>query len=220
MDLELLKGAALFSGMTAQEIAGALRCLSAAERTFEKGEFLHRAGEHVTTAGVVLEGAVSIECDDFWGGRSVLGQVGPGGMFAEAYACAPETAMMVNVIAVSPCRILFLNVAGLLAASGRCVHAARVIRNLLLISAQKNLSLSRRMFYTSHKTIRERLLAYLTDELLRQGGGEVLLPFNRQELADYLNVERSALSAEIGKMRRDGVLEAERNRFRLLRQEG
>ena len=125
---------------------------------------------------------------------------------------------MVNVTAAEDAEVLFLNVERVLRVCPRaCAHHGRLLRNLLTLSAQKNLNLSRKIFHTSAKSIRGRLLSYLSDQAIRNGSRSFVIPFDRQQLADYLNVDRSALSAELGKLRREGVVLAERNRFTLLK---
>ena len=124
---------------------------------------------------------------------------------------------MVNVVAAEPAQILFLNVGRVLhACSNACGHHTALIHNLLTLSAQKNLNLSRKIFHTSPKTIRGRLLSYLSYQSMRSGSSTFTIPFNRQQLADYLNVDRSALSNELSKMQRDGLIQVERNHFTLL----
>ena len=207
----------LFRGADAGEASRILECLGAERRRYGRDQTIYRAGDTVTALGLVLSGSVSIENDDFWGNRSILDRVEPGQVFAETYACVPGEPLMVSAVAAEPSEVLFLSVARLLAPCAKgCACHALLIRNLLSISAQKNLRLSRRIFHTSAKTIRGRLLSYLSYQAARAGGGEFEIPFNRQQLADYLGVDRSALSAELGKMRREGLLETDRNRFRLL----
>ncbi|WP_367186338.1 Crp/Fnr family transcriptional regulator [Oscillibacter sp.] len=160
---------------------------------------------------------MSIENNDLWGNRSVLDRVGPGQVFAETYACVPGEALMVSVVAAETAQVLFLDAAQLLLpCQSACSHHARLIANLLSISAQKNLNLSRRIFHTSSKSIRGRLLSYLSYQALRQGSRDFTIPFDRQALADYLSVDRSALSAELGKMQREGLLRVRKNHFVLL----
>lgn len=123
---------------------------------------------------------------------------------------------MVDVVAAEESQVLFLNVERVLQVCPHtCAHHSKLIRNLLLLSAQKNLNLSRKIFHTASKTIRGRLLSYLSYQARRSGSPSFTVPFNRQQLADYLNVERSALSNELSKMQRDGLLLVERNRFTL-----
>ena len=204
----------LFCGVGQEALGGLLKCLCAEQKRFEKGRVIYRAGDRVTCLGLVLSGRVYIESNDPWGNNSMLSSVGPGCVFAETYACLPDIPMMVNAVVSEPTEILFLNAGKLLTpCRERCTCHDRVIRNLLMISAEKNLNLSRRIFHTSAKTIRGRLCSYLTFEAARQGGNDFTIPFDRQQLADYLGVDRSALSHELGKMQREGLLTVHKNHF-------
>lgn len=208
----------LFRGTTEEEARAMLGCLGAFTRQYEKGETICRAGEATQNMGLVLRGSVNIESDDVWGNRSILGQAGPGELFAEAYAGIPGEALLVNVVAAGRCEVLFLDAARLLTTcASSCAHHSRLIRNLLQITAQKNLALSRRILHTSAKTIRGRLLSYLSEQAKKAGSYRFTIPFNRQQLADYLSVDRSALSNELSKMQSDGLLTYEKNTF-VLRQ--
>lgn len=214
----LLANTALFRGASPQEAEAMLNCLGAVERGYTKGEQIYHSGDYVTDLGMVLSGSVLIQTDDLWGNTTVLDRIGPGQIFAETYACVPGEPLMVDVVAAEGTQVLFLNVERVLrVCSHTCAHHSKLIRNLLLLSAQKNLNLSRKIFYTSSKTIRGRLLSYLSYQARRNGTPSFTIPFNRQQLADYLNVERSALSNELSKMQRDGLLVVEKNRFTLTR---
>lgn len=214
----LLANTALFRGASPQEAEAMLNCLGAAERGYTKGEQIYHSGDYVTDLGMVLSGSVLIQTDDLWGNTTVLDRIGPGQIFAETYACVPGEPLMVDVVAAEGTQVLFLNVERVLrVCSHTCAHHSKLIRNLLLLSAQKNLNLSRKIFYTSSKTIRGRLLSYLSYQARRNGTPSFTIPFNRQQLADYLNVERSALSNELSKMQRDGLLVVEKNHFTLTR---
>ena len=164
----------------------------------------------------MLTGSVTIESDDIFGNRSVLDKVGPGQVFAETYACVPNEPMLVNVAAAENCTVLFLKTAQILSPCPvNCRHHGKLIENLLLVSAQKNLSLSRRIFHTAPKTIRGRLISYLSFQAIRENSDSFTIPFNRQQLADYLGVERSGLSVELGKMRDEGLLDFHKSHFLL-----
>lgn len=214
MDFPILKKIPLFYGVKPEEIPSILHCLSGQIRSFYKGEMIFCTGESITSVGIVLEGSVHIEIDDFWGSKNILNHVGPGQLFGEAYACSPSEPLMVNVVSVTPSQILFLDVPKILHTCEKpCSHHQQMIENLLRIMATSNLQLSRRILHTTPKTIRERLLAYLSYQELLIGSPEITIAFNRQQLADYLSVDRSALSKEIGKMQKDGLLEVKKNEF-------
>lgn len=193
-----------------------LSCLNAETRSYPRGSVIYCAGDLVSSLGLVLSGSVSIENDDVWGNKSILDHARPGQVFAETYACVPGAPLMISVVAAEPTEVLFLDVGRMLrTCSNACGFHSKLIRNLLSIASHKNLNLSRRIFHTSSKSIRGRLLSYLSFQATQQGSREFEIPFNRQQLADYLSVDRSALSNELSKMQRDGLLKVDRNHFSL-----
>ena len=219
MDLQNLENTELFRGASRAELEEMLRCLDTEIRRYRKGETILRMGDRTRRLGLVLSGGVTLENDDAWGKRTVLGHVGEGEVFAETYACLPDQPLMVNAVAAAETRVLFLDVGRLFSGQPGCVHQRVLVRNLLNITARKNLALSRRSFYTSSRTIRERLLSYLSDQAVLQGSDRFSIPFDRQGLADYLGVDRSALSNELSKLRREKLVYTEKNQFHLLKQE-
>lgn len=221
MNTAFLTDIVLFRGMAASEAESILRCLDAEKKRFDRGSVIFRAGDTITAMGVVLSGGVSIEYDDVWGNKSILDKVGPGQVFGETYACAPGEPLMISAVAAEAAEILLLNVGRMLTVcTNACEFHGKLIRNLLAISAEKNLRLSRRIFHTSSKTIRGRLLSYLSYQAKLNGSRDFEIAFNRQQLADYLSVDRSAMSNELSKMRRDGLIRVERGRFSLIAMDG
>ena len=199
----------LFRDITPADLASLLDCLDARERAYGKGAWLLRRGEWTDRLGLVLSGTVHILREDFWGSRSIVGLAGPGEIFAESYALAGEP-LEVSVLAASDARVLFLRVETALTGCGQ------LTRNLTALLAEKNLTLTRKMRHMARRTTREKLLSYLSAQALRSGGPEFDIPMDRQQLADYLAVDRSAMSAALGKLRDEGVLEFRKNHFRLL----
>ena len=217
MEGSFLSSTPLFRGATEKEAEAMLGCLGAFSKQFEKEEILYHAGEAVQNMGLVLRGSVNIESDDAWGNKSILGHIGVGQIFAETYACIPGETLLVNVVAAEKCEVLFLNAVRLLSPCPHaCAYHNRLIQNLLQIFACKNIGLSRRILHTSSKSIRGRLLSYLSEQAKIAGGYRFTIPFSRQQLADYLSVDRSAMSNELSKMRRDGILTYDRSSFCLL----
>lgn len=217
MDLASLSQTPLFRGASPREVEQMLACLAGERRQFAKGAILCRAGDTASSLGLVLSGRVLIEHLDFWGGAAILGSAGPGEVFAESYACMPEEPMMVSVTAAETAEVLFLRMDRVLSVCPQaCPCHTGLIRNLLALSARKNLELSRKILHTSAKSIRGRLLSYLSDQAARCGSRSFTIPVDRQQLASYLNVDRSAMSHELSKMRQEGLLRVTRNRFELL----
>ena len=179
--------------------------------SYEKNERIFHMGDQIRELGVLLSGCIHIENHDLWGNKSILSQIDPGEIFAETYALCQEP-MMVDVTAVESCEVLFLDVRLLQNPSYQSASwHGRLLSNLLQVSMQKNLLLSNRIFCTSPKTIRSRMLTYFSRLSVKYGSSTIQIPFNRQQLADYLNLDRSALSKELGKMQQDGLIEYHKN---------
>lgn len=215
MDETFLARAPLFHNLGPPQIRQALSSLGAYVKSYDRNAPILHAGDTASHMGLVLSGGVRIEHDDAWGGKSVFSHVGPGGMFGETYACLPGQPLLVTAVAAEPSRVLFLDARPLRAGDPGDPALRQVLANLLQVSLRKNLELSRRMLHTSSKTIRGRLLSYLSEQALLAGGLQFTIPFNRQQLADYLGVDRSALSNELSKLRRDGMLTFSRSTFAL-----
>ena len=214
MYIHLLAGTRLFQGIREHEIEAMLTCLSAEERTYGKDAYIYRAGDVTGRLGVVMEGAVNIIKDDVWGNRKIIENIGGGQIFGETYACLKGEPLMVEVQASERSRILFMDVNRILTTcSSSCDFHNRLIRSLMYVLAGKNLMLTKKMDIITPKSLRERVMVYLSQESVKQGSRTITVPFNRQQMADYLSVDRSALSAELSRMQRDGVISYEKNRF-------
>lgn len=212
----LLKRTKLFSGVGDDDISTMLSCLEARLLTYKKGEHVLRQGEHLSDILVLAEGSLHIQRDDYWGNRSILGHIGVGEIFGEAYV-APESGTLLNdVIAVEDSAVFFFDVKRVISTcSSACRFHTMVVQNLFFAISEKNRGLVQKLDYMSRRTTREKLLSYLSEEAKKQNSASITLPFNRQQLADYLSVDRSAMSNELCKMRDEGLLEFEKNRFRL-----
>ena len=200
--------------MTDEEISSALFFLGAHERAYKKGETVLRAGDITKDLGIVLSGSVTMAHDDLWGNRTILSLAEPGDLFAEVYAILGNEPLMIDVHANEDCRILFLRAGDRPKGKPDPWHIT-FVKNLLLLSLDKNRTLSRRAFHTASKTIRGRVMAYLDTMSLQKHSHEFDIPFDRQQMADYLNVERTALSKELRKMKDEGMIEFDRNHFKI-----
>lgn len=241
---EKVRTSMLFHGMTDEEIEEALSALHAHEKSYRKGSPILYAGDTTKELGIVLSGSVTVENTDLWGNRSILTIAEEGDFFAETYAILESESLLVDVAANEDCRVLFLAPGRLLGAPAGPVRGQireartaeapapdmspasllartplwqiKFTRNLLRICARKNLTLSGRAFHTSPKTIRGRIMAYLDTIALRKHSHDFDIPFDRQQMADYLNVDRSALSKELGKMKKDGLIDYRHSHFTIL----
>ncbi len=215
IDLELQQNR-LFQAMEPQEIQAALEALEGCSKSYRKGQAVLRAGSPTDRLCLVQSGTVTIENNDLWGNRTVLTVIGAGDLFAETYAVLSSEPLLVDAVANEDCRILSLRLGKLFQGPLTQDWAQKLTRNLLVISAQKNLLLSGRAFHTSPKTARGRIMAYLNSVSLKRRSSIFEIPFDRQQMADYLNLERTALSKELGRMRRQGVIDFRKNRFQLM----
>ncbi len=214
--LPILKKSPLFEGLGEKEIDAMLSCLGAEKKSYEKDAFVYRTGEHVESVGLVLSGRIHVVREDFWGNSNLVAVIEPGQTFAESYACTGMP-LAVSAVASEKTEVLFLRIYRVLTTcSNACEFHARLVRNLLSVLALHNLKMNEKLTHVTQRTLREKLLSYLSDESARAGGPRFDIPLNRQQLADYLSADRSALSSELGKMRDEGVITFEKNHFELL----
>ena len=206
--LGALRRVALFHGMEDRELLSMLDCLGARLRQYSKGDVIFHAGDPATHLGAVLTGQVQVSRTKADGQRVVMGEIRPGGLFAESFACARAESLPVTVTAAADAAVLLIDCGRISApCSAACTFHTRLISNLLQVLAEKNLSLAGKLGHLSGRTIRE--------QAARTGRATVTVPFDRQALADYLCVDRSALSRTIGALQREGVLTVRRDRFTL-----
>ena len=205
MDFQFLP---VFQGLTEQELHDLEEIGAIRRQNFHK-----HVTDIVHEIGIVLEGSVLIENNDLWGNKSILSRVEKGQVFAESYAFH-DVPLMVDAIADEDSLILFLDVQRLMEEqNAQATWYCKMLKNLLLISTKKNRNLSNRIFCTTAKTVRGRLAAFFSEQAAKAGSNTFDIPFNRQQMADYLNLDRSALSKELGKMREEGLLTFHKNHF-------
>lgn len=214
--LPILKESVLFRGIAEEEIESMFHCLSEVKRCYKKGEIVFQRGYPVSAAALLLDGCVHIQKEDYWGNLSILHEISQGEVFGEVYACLKDQKMQNYAVAVSDSTVLFLDINRVLSVcSSACVFHHRLIRNLLFVMASRTQALTQKLEHMSQKTTREKLLSYLSAQSLKAGSTSFSIPFNRQQLADYLSVDRSAMSNELCKMRKEGILVFDRNYFQL-----
>lgn len=214
--LNVIQNSPLFTGIEKSDVSNILPCLSATTGHAEKNTFIFSAEDHVTSVGLILSGSVHVISEDYWGRKDILSQLGPGELFAESFSCAQADKLPVSVMATERCDYLLLVCQKIIkTCSSSCIFHTQLISNMLQIIADKNIRLMLKIEQLSKRTTREKLLAYLSDEAQKAGGSVFDIPFNRQELADYLSVDRSAMSSELSKMRSEHLLVFDRNHFEL-----
>lgn len=214
--ISILKGTKLFSGVGEEDIEAMLGCLQANHRSFKKGDYILREGERIDRIMILAKGKLLVQQDDFWGNRSIVQMIRPGEMFGEAYV-SPESGVLINdVVAEAESEVLFFDVKRILTVCpSACRFHSTVIQNLFYAISEKNRKLVQKIGHMSKRTTRAKLLSYLSEEAKKQNSTNIMIPFNRQQLADFLSVDRSAMSNELCKMRDEGLLVFEKNEFTL-----
>lgn len=213
-----LRECLLFRGTTDTELSAILPCLGARITQFDKGNFIMAEGEAARDIGVVLSGSVHIIREDYFGNKCIIERIGSSGLFGESFACAGITAIPISVIAAEPAQVMLIDSLKIsCSCSNACEFHHRMIYNLLKVVAEKNLAFHQKIEIISKRSTKEKLLTYLLFQAKKAGTDCFEIPYNRQELADYLGVERSGLSVEIGKLCRQGVIAADRKQFRFLK---
>ena len=215
--IKTLKNTQLFSGVGDNEISTMLNCLQAKLLTFKKGEYIFREGEHIDSITVLVEGKLLVQHDDFWGNRNIVNMIRVGEMFGESYV-APESGVLLNdVIAEENSTVIFFDVKRILTVcSTACRFHSLVVQNLFFSISEKNRTLVQKIGHMSKRSTRAKLLSYLSEEAKKNNNSQFTIPFTRQQLADFLCVDRSAMSNELCKMRDEGLLQFYKNQFMLL----
>ena len=212
-----INSCALFKSIGEEDVEALLGCLGARRRVYKKTEFIFRADDVARSVGVVASGSINVIQEDHWGNRTILAHAVPGEIFGEAYSCAEEQKLPISVVAAEDSEIVLLDYRKIVTTcSSACVFHTHLISNMLRIVANNNIILTKKLEYISKKTLREKLLAFLSAETTRSNSATVSIPFDRQQLAEFLGVDRSALSRELSNMRKEGLIDCRKNRFTLL----
>lgn len=216
--METLKKCTLFTGIDDNEIEHILNCLSATLKEYKKGDYIIHAGDKLSNVYLVLSGKVHIQKDDYWGNQSILTVVNESELFCESYACLPDTPVPINAVAITDCTVMSLNLNHIITTcSSACKFHISLIHNLLSVLASRNMMLTDKLEHIGQRSTRNKVLSYLSQYCAKSNCAAFEIPYNRQQLADYLSVDRSALSNELSKLRNDGIITYRKNKFTLLK---
>lgn len=216
--LPLIKNTALFKGIKPDDIPSLLECLGAHERSYAKGSSIFSIGDTTSAMALVLKGSVRLEKVDWWGNRAIRGRVKAGQIFGEVHACIPDLAFDINAVAAEEATVMFLDMGRVTTmCPSSCPFHARLIRNVLGVVASHAHALTRKIEHNSKRTTREKLLSYLSDQAKTARNQRFHIPFDRQELADYLSVERSAMCSELSRMKKQGLITYHKAQFEILK---
>lgn len=214
---KILQECPLFEGIEEEDLFRMLVCLGARVESFDKKYTVIAEGNPARYIGIVLSGSIQIVRIDYYGNRSILAEAGASEVFGEAFACAETPSIPVTVTANEPSEIMLIDCSHILhTCSNHCGFHQQLIFNLMKDLATKTLLFHQKIEIVSKRTTRDKLLTYLMLQAKKAGKNRFEIPFDRQELADFLEVDRSGLSAEISKLRKEGILESDKNEFVLL----
>lgn len=214
MEIGTIPPCALFTNIATGELPALLSCLGAAQRTYLKGSYLFSVGEKATHMGILLSGHIDVLQNDFWGNENIYARLTAGDLFGESILCAQLDRFPVNAVAAETCTVLLIDFGKVFSTCGAaCAYHSQMISNMVKILAEKNIALTQKMQHLTQRTTRQKLLSYLSQEALWRDSNDFTIPFSRQKLADFLSVDRSALCRELSLMRREGLLQYDKNRF-------
>lgn len=211
-----IKNSPLFFGMNDDELKGLLDCFNARIKTFESGEVIIRQCDVVSSLYLVLEGKVNIEKDTYWGRRIIISKLGINDNIAMSFVACKAVESTIDAVVAEDTKVLVLNYEKCTSmCQNVCTRHKVLINNMFEILAKENLELLQKIENVSQKSIRDKLLTYLSNEARRHKNNSFEIPFNRQDLADYLNIDRSAMSFELSKLQKEGLIKYDRNKFLL-----
>lgn len=215
--IKILQECSLFQDLTEKQIASVLKCVKVKTSEFAKDEYILHAGETTDFIGLILSGSAFMIQEDVWGNRNIIAPLHCGDFFAEIFAAKPGAVLNSSIVAAEKCEVFSINIDRLLrVCHNSCDHHHHIVRNLVTILANKTLVLNDKITHVSKRKTRDKLLSYLSTEAIRQGKFSFDIPYNRQQLADYLCVERAAMSAELSKLQEEGILKTDHSHFELL----
>ncbi len=216
--LPILQKSALFANIKADEILHIMHCLKSQVKSYQKGQILFQPDETLPAIMLVLAGRIQIELHDYFGNRNIIATIQPAQIFGEVYACNPQLKTNIQAVSLENSRLLFLRIEHLITTcQHNCLFHTRIIQNLLSLLSQKAYTLTNKINYLSKRTTREKLLSYLADCASKAHSNSFTVPFRRQELADFLAINRSAMCTELSKMRQEGIIDFSGNKFSLKR---
>ncbi len=212
--LSSIKSSTLFSAIRDDDVLSMLKCLDVKISSYPKNSIIIHRGDTVSSICLILKGSAFITQEDIWGNRNIIQRVKEGETFGTAYASTNETALNVSVTAETDVSVMYLSIKRVLTmCPSACAFHTLLIRNIMMETAEKNLKVSEKITHLSQRTTRAKILSYLSLEAQHRGSLEFDIPFSRQEMADYLSVERSGLSIELGKLKKEGIIDYDKNHF-------
>lgn len=212
--IDVIKESIIFKGLKEEEIKGMFGCLSAYKKAYKAGEYVFRNGERINGAGIILSGEALIIKEDYWGNQTILQKLMPGDLFGEVFAILGTNTSQMSVIVQKDSAIMFIDMNKLInVCTSACEFHNRVVHNMVFALALKNNGLNQKINHLTQKKTRDKLMSFLSEQATINGSNKFKIPYNRQQLADYLSVDRSAMSSELSKMKNERIIDFDKNTF-------
>nr|WP_317357623.1 Crp/Fnr family transcriptional regulator [uncultured Tyzzerella sp.] len=213
--IKIIKNSKLFFNISEDEIKLILNHLLLHIKDYKKGQYIFNIGDKINGLGLVVSGLVHIEKEDFFGNRSIICQVCENDIFGASYYYDEEP-LPNNILAATNTTIMFLDIKKSLNLQNHCCDKnLKVMDNFIKIMLKKNKDINKKLDHISQRNIRNKILSFLYDQSLKNNSNSFYISFNRQQLADYLCIDRSALSSELSKMRKENLINFTKNYFQL-----
>lgn len=216
--INILKNVQLFYDINESDIESLLKCLSAHVKTYEENTIIINEGDPITDIGLIVSGRAEVQTLDYFGNTNIMASLSPGDSFAEIFVSAGLDKSLASVVAKEKSEVMFINFSKLLSScSSTCIFHQLLIKNLIKNIAEKNLLLKNKIDFISKRNIESKIMSYLLSQAKNSGNSKFIIPFDRQGLADYLCVDRSALSRVLSKLKKDGFIDYNKNQFSILK---
>ncbi len=216
-DINEIKNLDLFHGVKEQDLDAMMACIGGQVKIYKKGQFISLEADEVKWVHVVLSGTVHMIKEDVWGNETIFSVIKENQLFGETFASSDNPVSSVAFLAARETRVLSIPFYRIMhTCTTACVFHHRIIENMVALIAEKNKLLMEKLEIVSHKTLRKKILAYLSSQMQHQNSSQFTIPLGRLELANYLCVDRSALTRELAAMKEEGIIDYEKNTFKLL----
>lgn len=218
INYSVLKECVLFNGIEIIDYNSILSCLNTYTKKYLKGENIINNNSDLSRIGIVISGNAQIIKEDYFGNQNILANIVQGETFGESFVASDKKIPYITIIAKEDSEILFIDYKKIInMCSNACIFHNKLIENMLKVSAIKNVNLTQKIQHMSEKTIQNKLLSYLSAQALVSESNSFKIPFNRQELANYLSIDRSAMSKELSNLRKLGIISFHKNNFTILK---
>lgn len=208
----------LFAGISSEDLLSVFQCLGSFIKTYKKGEYILLSEDDVTCVGVILEGNVKMIKEDLWGNKTILAVMEQKELFGELFACGNTIAATVTFVAGKDTRVLYLPFDRVMHSCKKsCLFHHKLIENMVTLIADKSVQLMEKLEIVTKKTLREKILCFLDHQARKHNSRYFTIAMGRVELSEYLCADRSALTRELNLMKSEGIIDFDKNTFKILR---